>query len=51
VRTPEQFMDTLAKITAADIKKIANEVINEKQMKLAVIGPYKNEEAFLKSIA
>lgn len=51
VRTPEQFMAKLAKITAADVKKIANEVINEKHMKMAVIGPYKNEEAFLKSIA
>ena len=44
-------MAKLSKITAADIKAIANEVINEKNMKMAVIGPYKNEEAFLKSIA
>lgn len=50
VRTPEQFMEKLSKITAADVKKIANEVINEKNMKMAVIGPYKNEAEFLKIV-
>ncbi len=50
VRTPEQFMKRLEKVTAADVKAMANEILNEKKMKMAVIGPYKNEEAFLKSI-
>ena len=43
-------MKKLARVTAYDVKAIAQEVINEKKMKLAVIGPYKNENAFLKSI-
>ena len=50
VRTPEQFMKRLEKVTAADVKAMANEILNEKKMKMAVIGPYKNEDAFLKSI-
>lgn len=47
VRTPEEYMKKLSKVTVADVKKIANELINEKKMKLAVIGPYKNEMDFL----
>ena len=50
VRTPDEYMKKLARVTAYDVKAIAQEVINEKKMKLAVIGPYKNENAFLKSI-
>lgn len=51
VQTPEEFMKKLEKITAADVKAMAQEILNEKKMRLAVIGPYKNEEAFLKSIS
>ncbi len=51
VRTPEQFMKKLEKVTAADVKAMAQEVLNEKKMKMAVIGPYKNEKEFLKVVS
>ena len=44
-------MAKLAKVTATDVKAMANEILNEKKMRLAVIGPYKNEAEFLKSVA
>ena len=50
VRTPDQYMAKLAKVTAADVKAMANEILNEKKMRLAVIGPYKNEAEFLKIV-
>lgn len=50
VRTPEQYMARLSKVTATDVKNMANEVLNEKKMKMAVIGSYKNEGEFLKVI-
>lgn len=48
VRTPKSYIDKLARVTLADVKAVAREVLDEKKMKMAVIGPYKNEKEFLK---
>lgn len=50
VKTPDEYMEKLSRVTIADVKKVANEVLQEKKMRLAVIGPYKNEAEFLKII-
>lgn len=50
VETPEQFMKKLEKVTAAEVKAIANEVLKDKNMRMAVIGPYKNEKEFLEIV-
>jgi len=50
VRTPDQLMALLDAVTPADVQAIAKEVLDEKSMRMAVIGPYKNEQAFLKSL-
>ena len=50
VRTPEEFVAKLAKVTLADVKAVAKDVLDEKKMRLAVIGPYKNEKDFLRKI-
>ncbi len=47
VRTPDEFAKSISKITAAEIRQVAKDIFDEKKMRLAAIGPYKNEEAFL----
>jgi predicted Zn-dependent peptidase len=49
VKTPEEFIEKLSKVTKAQIRDAAREIFDEKKMRLAAIGPYKNEEAFLKA--
>ena len=49
-KSPEAYIKKLERVTLADVKEIAQEVLNEKKMKLAVIGPYKNEADFLKAV-
>ena len=47
VRTPKSYIDKLVRVTLSDVKAVAREVLDEKKMKMAVIGPYKNEKEFL----
>jgi len=50
IRTPKAYVAKLAKVTCADVVRVAKDILDEKKMKLAVIGPYKNEKAFLESV-
>ncbi len=48
IETPQQFFDAIDKITAKDIQKVARDIIQEKNLTLAVIGPYKSDKHFKK---
>lgn len=45
---PEQIVDEYMKVTADDIIKVARELFVTEKLNLAVVGPYKEEEKFLK---
>jgi len=47
IRTPEEIMKLIDEVTAFDIRKTAREIFIEKNLNLAIIGPYKEEEKFL----
>ncbi len=46
IETPDQVFERIDKVTADDVLKVANEVFQEKNLTLAVIGPYKDEKQF-----
>ncbi len=46
VDTPEEAFEKIDKVTPQDVLNVANELFQEKNMNLAIIGPYKNEKVF-----
>ena len=46
--SPEQYAAKIKKVSAAEVRAAARAVIKEKGLNLAVVGPYKNPETFLK---
>ncbi len=45
-KTPEEIMEMVDKVKVADIKRVADDIIKEGSAKIAVIGPYNEEERF-----
>ncbi len=48
LKTPKAHLKKIDALTRADLKQVAKEVLNEKQMSIAAIGPYKTKQEFLK---
>ncbi len=48
METPQSYMKKVDALSIADIKAVAKQVIDFSRMSLAVVGPYKNREDFLK---
>ncbi len=48
IETPQEFFDAIDKITAKDIQKVAKDILQEKNVTLAIIGPYKSDKQFKK---
>jgi len=48
ILTPEEKLKKVFAVTTSDIKKIAKEVMQKKNMTVALIGPFKDETPFAK---
>ncbi len=48
ITTPEEKIKKIMAVTTDDIKLVANELLQENLLNLAMIGPYKDEAPFLK---
>lgn len=48
IKTPKDLEKEIEKITAADIQKVAKEIITNQKLNLAIVGKYKDEERFRK---
>jgi len=46
--SPEAFMGRIKKVTAEEIRSVARDIIKEKGLNLAAIGPYKDKKIFEK---
>src|ERR1051326_2393924 len=51
LETPAEVFKRLDKVTAKDVQNIAKELFKNKNMTLAVIGPYKDENKFKKILS
>jgi predicted Zn-dependent peptidase len=47
VKTPEEMVADVNKVTAAEIQELAKEFFTDKGLNLAIIGPYKDEARFV----
>lgn len=50
VETPEMKIARLMKVTAADVRKVANTLFRQERLSLALIGPFKSKGEFTKLI-
>jgi len=50
MKTPQRIIDEIKKVSSSSIKRLARELFVEKRTSLAIIGPHKNSEAFLRLI-
>jgi len=48
IETPDEIFEGIDKVTIEDIVRVAQDLFKKEKLNLAVIGPYKNEEKFLK---
>lgn len=50
LRSPETVAKSLRGVTAAEVKTVAQEVVANDRLNLALIGPFKDEQAFVKAL-
>jgi len=48
IETPPEFFKQVEKVTLQDLQRVAKRVFAPKKRNLAIIGPYENQEKFLK---
>lgn len=48
MRTPEQYLKMIEKVTLKDVRAVAREVLDFKQMSLVAVGPFKDGNDLLK---
>lgn len=48
MKTPEEIMKAIDKVTVKDLQRVAQDLFREEAARLAVIGPYEDEERFMK---
>ena len=46
IETPKEYLRKIKSVSASDILKVSRELFKPNAFKLAIIGPYKNKEAF-----
>ena len=47
VSTPEQVADRIDAVEAADVARVARDLFQQEQLRLAVVGPHRGEKGFL----
>lgn len=50
IKTPKEKLDDYFKVTPEDIKRVANNIMDMNKFNLAVLGPFKDKEKFMKVI-
>jgi predicted Zn-dependent peptidase len=50
IRTPEKIMAEIDKVSAEDVTEVSKKLFNNKDLNFAVIGPFKEEDRFIKSL-
>lgn len=48
IRDPQEIIEGIEKVSADDIQRVAKDIFAPERLNLAVIGPYNDEEGFLK---
>lgn len=48
IQTPEEYLSAIKKVTSADVLSVAKKIFNPRYYNLAIIGPYKDKQHFIK---
>jgi len=48
---PEEYVERIEAVTADDIQRVAQDLIGSNGMRLAVIGPFDDEDVFREAIS
>lgn len=51
ILSPEQYFSKLDKVTAEDIRRVAKDIFKNEKLNLAIIGPFKGGEDFVKAVS
>lgn len=51
LKTPEEKLEELANVTDADVARVAKDIIKLEKLNLAIIGPYGDQDHFLKLLS
>jgi predicted Zn-dependent peptidase len=47
-KTPQEYINEIKKLTSGDVQRVAKKYFTKDRLNLAMIGPYKNTETFVK---
>lgn len=48
IKDPQEIIETVDKVTPEDIQRVAKDIFAPEKLNLAIIGPYNDEERFLR---
>ena len=48
IKDPQEIIEAVDKITPEDVQRVARDIFTPEKLNLAIIGPYNDEERFLK---
>ena len=51
IKTPEEVMEKIEAVTVEDVQALANEILREDKLNLALIGPYEDDTPFANLLA
>ncbi len=51
IESAEEYVENIRTVTARDVLEVSKKILLDKYLNLAVIGPYKSEEKFLKNLS
>lgn len=51
IETPEEYLEKINQVTAADIKKVANDLFQSANLNLQIIGPFRDQNKFSKILS
>jgi predicted Zn-dependent peptidase len=46
VKTPDEIVDLIEAVTMDDVRRVSREVLDESQLNLAIVGPFKSDRRF-----
>lgn len=46
IRTPDEIIEGIEKVTAADVMRVAKDILKHEKLSFAVIGPYQDKDKF-----
>jgi predicted Zn-dependent peptidase len=48
--TPSEVIQAIDAVTSQDVRRVAGELMKSSRMKLAVIGPYRKEKSWIRTV-